>query len=311
MTPNALQMNARLPSPAGAGCVQEPDPAPGVPCAGDACTVNGCASWVPAGDVVDCEDGDTCTSLNATLRSAAPILPRPTRSATTGMRTEDDVWCDRGWRGAMPRTPIAGCGEEGVVCTLQGKRYRSELFPRDCSSSADEEYALGLQFEMTYDSSKLQLLNFYDEFCFMESVTRSSCPDRAGSLGTGYTMTAIPSATGDWDGSGIAIFSKFGAGTCEDAGGNIGGSCYSPFQCNEAAGEFCKNASIFSDAYVDGNGDVQGDASFVEARFTLVQAVSGAAPATVTLSNVEAAWDSGQDMLESFNGNVIVTTPLY
>jgi hypothetical protein len=179
-------------------------------------------------------------------------------------------------------TQIPGCGEEGLICSLTGNAGDEvSCFLSIARSQENEVNALGIQFKMFYDPAKLTLINFYDEFCFM-GICQDSYLTGPGkqTLSTGHALTAGPADASDWDGSGFAAFSNFSDTT-----------------------------AFFTDAYLDAGGVIQGDPEFVEARFTLVSNVTGASPAEVTLEEVEAFWDFGQDMVESFDGPVIITTP--
>jgi cysteine-rich repeat protein len=269
----------------GVGCVQEADPVNGGACNGDECTENGtCQAGECVGDAVDCEDGDVCTGIDCNPTIGCTYLPATNKVCNDGDAcTEADVCGVSGTGAAVCQgTQIPGCGEEGLICSLTGNAGDEvSCFLSIARSQENEVNALGIQFKMFYDPAKLTLINFYDDFCFM-GICQDFYLTGPGkqTLSTGHALTAGPADASDWDGSGFAAFSNFSDTT-----------------------------AFFTDAYLDAGGVIQGGPEFVEARFTLVSNVTGASPAEVTLEEVEAFWDFGQDMVESFDGPVIITTP--
>lgn len=268
------------------GCVQEADLSNGADCEGDACTENGtCQFGVCVGDTATCDDGETCTGPDC-----HPVLGC-TYPAETNKVCDDGDSCTEsdicgvtdGGASICQGTAIEGCGEEGLICSLTGAEGDTvSCFLSIAASNGSEVQAMGLQFNMVYDGSKVTLINFYDEFCFM-GVCQDAHLTGPGSqtLSTGHSLAAAPSVAVDWDGSGFAAFSNFSNST-----------------------------ATFTEAYLDADGTtIIGDSEFVEARFTLVSAVTGADPAEIVLESVEAFHIDGQDMEESFVGSTIVTTP--
>ena len=267
----------------GVGCVQEANPVNGGACNGDECTENGtCQAGECVGDAVDCEDGDVCTGIDCNPTIGCTYLPETNKVCDDGdLYRVRHLWCQRHGSSSLPGNPDRRLWRRGSHLQLTGNAGQEvSCFLSIARSQENEVNALGLQFGMYYDPAKLTLINFYDEFCFMgicQDVNLTG-PGKQ-TLSSGHALTAGPADTADWDGSGFAAFSNFS-----------------------------DTSAFFTDAYVDGNGEVQGKPC-QEARFTMASNVTGGSPAEVTLEEVQAFWDFGQDMPETFNGPVIVTTP--
>ena len=264
----------------------------------DACTVDSCGATecenVP---IVEgfCDDGNSCTVNECSALSGC---------IATDIDCDDIDSCtaDSCVDGGCVHTPIDSplCAPEpacDALCTLSGSGSL-DCLAKIAAESALMSDAVGLSFNLSYDSTLLTLDNFYDDICF--APLDDGCSPFAsfelpitGAGATplypgGHSIALAPSAVVDWDGFGSLVVANQG-----------GGSPVSKQQ-SSGVGAYSING--------DGLEPYEGDPVFVTIRFTALAPI--AVPTPICISDLVAS-DSNPFTLDStVNSEGVIITSL-
>ena len=250
--------------PATYQCVKDPAAKAGDPCDdGSLCTdADGCVAGTCTGVPVTCgDDGDGCTD----------DVCDPT-TGSCGVVKADGAPCDDGEACTSPDTCTTGaCGGPtlpacadpgaGLVCLLSGTAGSEVTCELHLARTAEADPpAVGIQFGMTYDGAKAELLYFEDgEFCPIPNTCFPwKIPGTSTALQSGHSVSFEPKTLSAWEGLGYL------------------------FLINTSA------PVPLTDAWLDGP-VVQGDSLLVTARFKLLANVPAEAPVQVSLSTFSAS----------------------
>lgn len=246
------------------------------PCQLEACNGDSCELVVR--DEQPCDDGDPCTgsgTCDGTICKHGPLMscndndPCTDDACVDGdcVGTPNSAGCDDGdpctfadvcseavCAGSPDPECIPPLGEP--ICQLTGAANEEVVCPfRLVRINQSVGLPAALQLTVLYDANRLSLLRFEDESCIAGPCQLMPTPPTP-LWPSGHSVSMAPGDPAGWTGKGSLVISNISDPT-----------------------------AAVTDAYLDADGAVQGDAQFVQAVFR--RKVDGTDP--VTLSNVVVA----------------------
>lgn len=177
-----------------------------------------------------------------------------------------------------------GCAGNTVNCALKIARESEGI-----------EAASAIQFKLVYDASRLLLDNLYDEVCYTETLCEEVNLAKTGAKPnhTGHVFTVLP--PGEVPSNPQPDIQYLWNGSLNAIVANYGGSEFS-----------------LTDAYLDAEGNLVGDAHVAWFRFTLLEDITAAKPAVVSLvkenpNDLVGAGPSLVDLPATVQNGVIIT----
>ncbi|NUN15754.1 MAG: hypothetical protein HUU55_19180 [Myxococcales bacterium] len=251
----------------------------GNPCTtGEICQAGTCGGGV----VQNCDDEDPCTADSCVPGTGCVHAPQNGVACDDGNGCTVNDSCSNGvcQPGLPLQTPECTGETTTAVCELYGAVGATVTCAFNLAAAAEAgPFTTGIQYTLTFDASKLELVNFYDEACFAGIGCFPVALTGAGSfpLSTGHSLSIGPPKIADWNrkpcsavapcGTGIACVGGFCAGS-----GGFGGVVIV---------NLSNPTANITPAYLNAAGAVQLDPLYMTAQFKVLQAIPQATPETV------------------------------
>jgi len=242
----------------------------------DVCAAGACVS----GADLDCSDGDVCTDDDCDAADGC-LNPFNTAPCDDGDACVSGESCLEGVCGGGVLE--SSCYPEGAICVVDGLAGDEVVCPLLLArATEDTSLPAALQVNIDYPTSVVSVIAFTDVLC-LGPGGGEPCFDQDVPPGTlfptGHGVSMAPAAIEDWAGLGTLIIANIS----------------NPL------------ASI-SEAYLDENGDVIGDALFLEMHVSLTEDATPAAPVFLTASGVIGSTPASDSMdAEIIDGVIVVS----
>lgn len=279
--------------PCPAECTSDKDCDDSDPCTKDVCGTSSVCSNSPVAGCGnsecttnnECADNNPCTDDSCTDDLLCVHKPNLLPCDDGDLCTEGDT-CSMGecMSGAPSTTPE--CAQKPPSCDAMCQLFGNMGTEVECKFqiATDTRTAppgTALQFVATYDSDRIQFVNFFDEHCFGGAGcfdVPTNGPDSL-TLTTGHSVAIAPDSPEKWDGDGAVILVNIADPTLP-----------------------------LSPAYLTDQGTVNGDPVFMRGRFKLLSSVNKSDAVDVCLSKLLAADGTAVSLPTTIQNFLIVTS---